>query len=208
MRKVSLGLLASLPLLFLAASPARAQVHWDGPLLVSPGTPAGWGVFLVDPGPGPHDGIGVLSTWRSSDAPGSLGYRVGLAEGRGGDLTVYGGMDISGNLVIASADFPLDVIWVGGVGAGVGKDVILSFPLGASLGRDFQADGVWFNPYFTPRVVLDAEFGSSRRRDGLELGFAVDLGIDVAFDPGWAFRFAGSLGDRRGLAVGINFRLR
>lgn len=207
MRKASLGLLAAVTLLFVAASPARAQVHWDGPLLLAPDTPAGWGIYLVDPGPGPGDGIGVLSTWRAGGA-GSLGYRVGLAEGRGGDLTVYGGVDLSGNLVQASGDFPLDVIWVGGVGAGVGRDVILSFPLGASLGRSFQADGVWFNPYFTPRVVLDAEFGSTRRRDGLELGFALDLGIDVAFDPGWAIRFGGALGDRRGLAVGVNFRLR
>ncbi len=207
MRFWVMGMTAGLALLLLA-SPAKAQVAWDGPLMVAPNSPAGWGVYLVDPGPGPGDGIGVLSTWRGSTAPAGLGYRLGLAEGRGGGLSLYGGVDVSGYLVRHSNDFPLDVLWVGGAGLGVGDDVLLSFPLGASIGRDFEADGVWFNPYLTPRVVLDAWFGSGRQSDDLDLGVAVDLGLDMAFDPGWAIRFAGSLGDRRGLAIGMSFRVR
>jgi hypothetical protein len=199
--------MAGLAMLLLAA-PAKGQVAWDGPLMVAPNSPAGWGVYLVDPGPGPGDGIGILSTWRGDSAPAGLGYRVGLAEGRRGGLSVYGGVDASGFLVRESPDFPLDVLWVTGAGLGVGHDVLLSFPLGASIGRDFETDGVWFNPYMTPRVVLDAWFGGDRPSDELSLGLAVDLGIDMAFDPGWAIRFAGSLGDRRGLAIGMSFRIR
>jgi hypothetical protein len=206
MKKLSMGLLTGLVLL-LAAGPLKAQVAWDGPLMVAPNSPAGWGVYLVDPGPGPGDGIGVLSTWRGSSAPGGLGYRLGLAEGRGGGLSVYGGVDVSGYLVRHSRDFPLDVIWVTGGGVGIGDDVLLAFPLGVSLGRAVQADDVWFNPYVTPRIVLDAWFGSTRPRDQLDLGLVVDLGIDLSFDPGWAIRFGGSLGDRSALAIGMSFRV-
>lgn len=187
----------------LAAAPAESQVTWEAPLMVAPNTPAGWGVYLVDPWPG--DGIGVLSTFRSSTAPGGLGFRLGLAEGPGGDLAVYGGFDVSGTLLRQSADFPMDMIWVTGAGLGVGDSALLSFPLGVSLGRDFQADGVWFNPYVTPRVVLDAWFGG----DGdMDLGLAMDLGIDISFEPGWAVRFAGTLADHEALAIGLSFQVR
>ena len=202
MRKNLTALLAAAYFL-LAASPGAAQVAWDSPLMVAPNTPAGWGVYLVDPSPG--GGIGVLSTWRASTAPGGLGFRLGLAEGHRDRLAVYGGLDYSGMLLRSSADFPMDVAWVTGVGLGVGSNAILSAPLGVSLGRDFEADGVWFNPYVTPRVVLDAHFGGN---GDLDLGLVVDLGIDLAFDPGWAIRFAGSVGDRSALAVGMSFRIR
>ncbi|MEX0842750.1 MAG: hypothetical protein WD960_12245 [Gemmatimonadota bacterium] len=202
MRKTLAPMLAAISFL-LATSPGAAQVAWDSPLMVAPNTPAGWGVYLVDPYPG--SGIGVLSTWRASTAPGGLGFRVGLAEDHRDRLAVYGGLDYSGMLLRRSADFPMDVAWVTGVGIGVGDDAVLSAPLGVSMGTDFEADGVWFNPYASPRVVLDAHFGG----DGdLDLGLVVDLGIDLAFDPGWAVRFAGSVGDRSALAVGMSFRIR
>ena len=195
-------------LLLLAATPIRGQVAWDGPLMVAPNSPAGWGIYLVDPSPGPGDGIGVLTTWRGAAAPAGIGYRLGLAEGRGGGLAVYGGLDISGYLVRRSADFPMDMIWVTGGGLGVGDDILVSFPLGVSLGRDFEADGVWFNPYVSPRLVLDAWFGDTRAPSNeLQLGIALDLGVDLAFDPGWAIRFGGTVGDRGGVAIGMSFRL-
>lgn len=201
MRKLMTGVVVG-ALLAVVATPVQGQVAWDSPFMVAPNTPAGWGVYLVDPSPG--DGIGVLTTFRSSSAPGGLGYRLGLAEGAGDDLAVYGGLDASGFLLRRSGDFPLDVAWVTGLGLGAGDDVLVSFPLGAALGRDFQADGVWFNPYLGPRVVLDAWFGDG---SDMDLRLSVDLGVDVSFDPGWAVRFAGSLGDREGLAIGLSFRV-
>ncbi len=188
--------------LLLSASQLRAQVAWDGPMLVSPSAPAGWAIYLVDPSPG--DGIGVLATWR---AGGPLGYRLGLAEDPGDKVSVYGGVDYSRPLMRASDDFPVDVSWFTGGGVGVGDGVLLSVPLGVSFGVEMEAEGIWFHPSISPRVVLDAPIGGERPRDDLSLDFAVDLGIDVSFDPGWAVRFGGSIGDRSAIAIGISFRV-
>lgn len=194
-------------LVFLALVPgARGQVGWDSPLFTPPVSPVGWGVYLVDPSPG--RGIGVLATWRGREGPGSLGFRVGLAEDRWDDLSVFGGVDLSGSLHEASEELPLNLVWVTGAGLGMGRYGLLSFPLGVSLGRDFDAEGVWFNPYVTPRVVLDAWLGEHRRNDDLELVLAVDLGIDFAVDPGWAMRFGATLGERSSVGIGASFRVR
>ncbi len=200
-KRIGWSLAAGALALVMTAPGAQAQVAWDSPGLVAPSTPAGWGVYLVDPHPG--SGIGVLSTFRGSSGPG-VGYRIGLAEDRRGDLSVFGGVDLSGMLLRASNDFPLDIAWVTGLGLGLGDRAVVSAPLGVSLGRALESDGVWFNPYVAPRVVLDARFGSG---SGLDLHLAVDLGIDVSFDPGWAVRFGGTLGDRNALAIGLSFRV-
>ena len=195
--------LVALVALALPSGLLEAQVGWDGPLMVSPASPGGWGLYLSDPSPG--QGIAVMTTWRRSTGPGT-GYRLGLAEGQGDRLTVFGGIDASGMLLARSTEFPLDMGWVAGGGLSVGEDILVSFPLGFTLGRDFEADGVWFNPNFGPRVVLDAWFGDDRPDRSLRLGFVVELGIDISFDPGWAVRFAGTLGDRDAVAIGISFR--
>lgn len=187
------------------ASPLMGQVAWEAPLFVSPETPVGWGLYLVDPGP--SDGIGVLTTWRG----GGPGFRIGLAEDGGDDLSVYGGVDFSNRLVNASADFPVHVSWVAGAGFGVGDDLALSFPLGLSIGRAFNADTVLFSPYIAPRLVLDAFFGrdggNGQGDDDIDLGFAMDLGLDLNFDPGWAVRFGVSLGDRDAIGIGLSFNV-
>jgi hypothetical protein len=207
MKKAMIGLLAGVLLLSLSPRDLRGQVAWDSPLFVAPASPAGWGVYLIDAAK--RGGIGVLTTWRASDAPGGLGFRLGLAEDGRDDLSVFGGLDASGYLLRASGEVPVNVAWVAGAGIGIGNAGLLSFPFGVAVGRDFQADGVWFNPYVSPRVVLDAWLGSDRpRRDrNLELGLAVDLGMDISFDPGWAIRFAGTLGDRSALGIGVSFRV-
>jgi len=186
--------------LTLPALPAQAQVAWDSPLLLPPAPRGGWAVYLVDPAPGP--GVGFLATWRADT---NLGFRAGLAEGRRRTMAAYGGVDLSGRLIRESADVPFDVDWVTGAGLSIGDAVLLSFPLGLTLGGFLEADGVRFEPYATPRVVLDAWLGSDRPRDGLRLGAAVDLGVDVLFNPRWSIRFGGTLGDREALAIGIAF---
>jgi len=195
-------------LLFLALvlpmGQAGAQVAWDSPLMVPPSTPAGWGIFLVDPSPG--GGVGVLSTWRTG---GWMGIRAGIAEDAQERLAVFGGVDLSGPLLVASDDFPLDLDWVTGIGFGAGDGLVLSAPLGLSIGRELETDDVWFNPYLTPRVTVDAALGTGDSdedsSDGMTLGFTLDVGLDLSFDPGWAVRFGASVVDRRALAIGFSF---
>lgn len=182
----------------------EAQVAWDSPQLISPATPAGLGIHLVEAHPG--DGLGVLLTWRGSPAPGGVGFRLGLAEDTRDNLAVFGGADFSGMFYRHTQDFPLDVLWATGVGVGVGDYAIISVPFGVALGRSLDADGVIFTPYFSPRIFLDAFLGDRNpRRDSLDLGFALDLGADVAFGRSFTLRFAASLGDRETLAIGMAF---
>lgn len=192
--------------LALFAVPVHGQIAWDGPLLVSPDTPAGWGLYLVDP---EYDsGIGFLTTWRGG---GDLGFRLGVAEDRGDDLAVYGGIDYSRRIVTYGNDFPLNVSWVTGAGFGIGDDAVVSLPLGITIGRAFQAESVMFNPSFAPRMVLDVWLGDDNRPrdddDDINLGLALDFGLDIGFDPGWAIRFGVSGGDRDALAIGISFQV-
>jgi hypothetical protein len=123
------------------------------------------------------------------------------------EIGVYGGVVVSAALIRRSEDFPLDLNWVLGAGLGIGDAVLIAFPIGVSLGRDVEAEGVWFNPYVAPRVVVDAWLGSAVENE-MNLGLAVDLGLDISFDPGWAIRFGASLGEREALAIGFSFRLR
>lgn len=194
---------AVLVVLLVLAPAAHAQVAWDSPMLLAPGSPGGWGVHLMDTDPG--DGIGVLGTYRSNPAPVGFGFRVGLAEDAGDDLSVFGGFDASGHLLLPTAERPFGVLWLAGAGLGVGHHVLVSLPAGISIGADVEADGVLFRPYVAPRVVLDVAFAAE---DELDLGLAVDLGVDLAFDPAWAIRFGATLGDRDALSIGVNLPAR
>lgn len=203
MRYTTTMLVLTVLALGLLASPARAQVAWESPLMVPPAAPRGMGIYLTE---GSHGGgLGVLGTYRAADAPAGLGFRLGLVDGPFDDLSVLGGVDFSGYLVRQNPDFPLDLVWNGGAGASVGDWALISFPLGMTFGRVLVADGVRFNPYLGPRLVLDARMGDNAPGDNLDLGLAVDLGVDISFDPTFAIRVAGSAGDRDALAVGVVF---
>ncbi|HSJ31365.1 MAG TPA: hypothetical protein VK933_08020 [Longimicrobiales bacterium] len=185
---------------------ANAQAAWDAPLLLPPRPQPGIGIFLADMAGG---GLGILGTWRSPTW--DYGLRFGLAEGSGDeDLTVFGGADFMGPINTATSDFPLDIDWVVGAGAGIGNGVLISVPAGLTLGFSFQGEDARFIPYFTPRVILDAAFGNDTRDSELDLGVAVDLGLDLRLMRGGplagkSIRFGASIGDHDALAVGIVF---
>jgi len=189
------------------AQPAEAQVAWDAPFFVPPRAGTGWGLALLDPAPGD---LGVLGFWRGRS--GTIGLRGGLAERGDDELSAFAGIDWAGPLVRRSSDFPLDLDWIIGAGLSAGDEILLSFPFGVTLGAAFAAESVAFGPYLSPRLVLDAWTGDDRppndrpgrRRDRLDLELAVDLGLDVAFDPGWTLRFGATLGDRDALAIGVS----
>ena len=187
----------------LAPAAARAQVGWESPMLLPPMSEPGFGIFLADV----HLGqLGVIGTWRARSW--NYGLRFGIAEDGGpdDDIAVLGGVDFTGRINRASADFPLDVDWIFGAGASAGDDVLLSFPLGLTAGHTFRGEGATFIPYISPRIVLDAFFGGEGDDDSdLDLGLAVDLGLDLRLLGGVTVRFGASLGDREAVAVGLVF---
>jgi hypothetical protein len=193
-----LALVASLSL----PTAVEGQVPWEAPFLVSTSSPPGLSVMLADPA----HGIGLIGLWQGRGGPVRLGYRVGLAEDRSDDLAVLGGIDFSGPVLSHSVNFPLDIAWVAGVGLGVSDYALLSVPVGVSFGRVVVEENVRVHPYVTPRLVVDAFLGDDHGLDDdMDLGLAVDLGVDVAFEGNWMIRFAGVMGDREALAIGLAF---
>lgn len=212
----SLTIVASTILLVPAG--AAGQVHWDAPFHMGSGLTDGLGIHLVDPErPPPGGGIGAMITWRRSSIPGGVGLRIGLAEGHRDELSGFGGVDVSGMLLARSDEFPLDLTWAAGAGAGIGDYALISFPAGLYVGRSFVADGIRFAPYMGPRLDLDAHLGRERTRTGpggdqvledddeLDLAFSVDLGGDIVFSDDLAIRFGASVGDHDALSIGVVF---
>jgi len=199
------SVVAVVALLLILPAGGSAQAAWDGPMLLAPGAPAGWGFHLVDPSPG--DGIGGVVTWRAQPAPLGLGFRGGIVEGAVDDVALIGGVDVSGVLYRGDDDVPIDVMWLAGAGAGIDDDVTLSFPAGISAGWAFNGPQVQLRPYVAPRLVLDAFLGDDDTGgddDDLDLGFALEFGLDLAFAQPWAIRAAASVGDRDALSIGIS----
>jgi hypothetical protein len=193
----------------LSAAPLAAQVAWDAPLLLAPGSPGGLGIFLLEP-QGPEipsglgiddDGFGVIGTWRASSAPG-VGFRAGLAEDPFDDLAVLGGLDLSGTLLTPTEEVPVGFIWLLGAGLSVGDEVLALFPAGISAGIDVRTEGILFRPYLTPRVDLTI---SSVDGSEADLHVSVDLGLDLAFTEDWLIRFAAALGNGEAIAIGLQF---
>lgn len=203
MKKLCTTVLLAVALVLPAG--ASAQTAWDSPLLLPPRPQPGLGIYLADMHAG---GLGVLGAWRSSTW--NYGLRFGLSEGSGDeDVAVFGGVDYTGLINTATSDFPLDVDWLLGAGAGISDGVRFSVPLGLTLGVSFQGEDARFVPFMTPRVVLDAFFGNDARGSALDLDLAVDVGLDLRLMrgpmAGKSIRFAASLGDRDALAVGVVF---
>ena len=197
--------LSTFALLVLAVpGAASAQIAWEAPLLVSPNAPAGLSFMVAEMEP--SEGLAGIVAWRARSAPGGFGLRGGVGEGVGGDLAGFAGLDFSGWILQADAEFPLNIAWVTGAGIGAGNYVVLSAPLGASFSYTVVSDDIWFNPYVTPYLILSGALGDERPSgdDNLDLGIAVDIGADLAFSSSWAIRFAASLGDRQALAIGLH----
>lgn len=197
-----LGLFLSLP------ADAEGQVVWDGPMLVSPGAAAGWGLHLIDPHPG--DGIGGLFTWRANPAPVGMGFRVGVVDGNFDNPALIAGLDVAGEVyAVDEEDFSLDVMWFAGAGFGLDDVLTLSFPLGMAVGWTFQDENLALRPYVAPRMVVDAILGDlpagAPPRDDFDLGFAAEVGVDLAWTSRFGIRAAGSFGDREAISVGVTF---
>ena len=177
---------------------SSAQIVWDAPSLMRPGSPSGLSVLLFEGHPG--DELGAMVAWRSSAAPSGLGLRAGIADDPGGDLAVMGGLDFSGMLTTLEGAGDPSVMWWTGAGVGIGNELIASFPLGLVFGWRGSSEGVVFLPYAGGHASLDILTGAG---DDVDIDASVDLGLDVGWSSGFMARFGASIGGRDSFAIGV-----
>lgn len=185
---------------------ADAQVAWHSPFHLGPGLGGGLGIHLVDQDPG--DRMGAMVSWRRGSVPGSTGVRVGIAEGFGDDLSGFGGVDLSGLLRSREEEFPLDLMWAGGLGASIGDHAQVSLPLGLYVGRSFPDQGVRITPYAGGRLSFEGHLGrdaASGTADELDVAVSLDLGGEILLSQGLGVRVGASVGDQDALSVGAVF---
>jgi hypothetical protein len=184
---------------------AHAQVPWESPQLLAPGTRAGLTMMYVDYGLRPDDGTGLLMAWRGADAPHGMGLRLAGTLPQEDDIRLSGGVDIGVPMFDHSAAFPLDVMWTSGFGASYGDYYSVGFPVGAAASRVFAGDNVWLLPYTSARMVLEGYFGPDHPDESFGLALAADVGLDVSLHRSNVvlLRAAMSFGDRRALSIGL-----
>lgn len=185
---------------------AAAQLPWHAPFHLGPGVAGGLGIHLVDHDPG--DRVGAMVSWRGRPVPESTGLRVGISDGFGGELSGFGGVDLSGTLRSRDSRFPLDLMWAGGIGAAVGDHAMVSLPLGLFVGRSLTGEGVRFSPYAGGRLSFDGHLGRdtpSGSADEIDVALSLDLGGEVVLSEGLGVRVGASVGDHDALSIGAVF---
>lgn len=196
--------------LLVGASPALAQTY-DVPAFQTPYGESGLGLYMIFPND--VDDVGVMGTWRQAGEYVDIGLRGGILD-VSGEVGLFGGVDLSNELVRHTENFPLDVGWVSGVGIGGVPEFdfgLLRVPFGFTLGRELTSEGgeVGFLPYVYPRLALDFLFRDDEPGEGggddTELNFDVDLGFDVDLQQSWKLRFAATLGHNEAIGLGMSF---
>lgn len=200
----SRALMATIALLGAPATSA-AQVPWESPQLLAPGTQPGVSLLFVDYGMRPFDGTGLLLTYRGATAPRGIGLRLSATLPQEDDVRISGGFDVAVPMFSHSATFPLDVIWTSGFGAGYGDYYTVGLPVGVSASREVGGGNIVLRPYTSARVVLEGFFGPNHPQETFALALAADVGTDLSLRsaPWVLLRTGVSLGDRRALAIGL-----
>jgi hypothetical protein len=204
-KHVRRALFAVLLTALLAPGMLRAQMAWESPQMIRPGAPSGWSFLFIDYGLDPYRGMGGGIIWREDRAPKGLGIRASAAQGLGDKVNFAGGVDVTGSLLHSSV-FPLELIWLSGIGGAYGEYFEAGIPIGVAGGRSAESKPVWFNPYTSARAVLETRVGEAAPEGRFSLALAIDVGADLAFgaDRNFLVRMAVSLGDRHAASLGIS----
>lgn len=141
------------------------------------------------------DGTTLLFQWREGWTDRRhLQLDLGIADRKGNEslLLVIGGA-FGQELLRASADQPLDLLFTGGVGMSFGDGVsLLRIPIGLSIGHTFELDqGMSLTPYVHPRASIDVCSscgGHDNSQSEVSLNF--DLGLNFQVNRQFAVRAA------------------
>lgn len=193
-----------------AAGQLDAQIAWDTPRMMGPESPTGFGVhWMRSSALGPELDAGMI-TFGFPGTGGAVSVRGGAAQDLDDDLSVFGGIDLRTTIATHTDSQPLDVAWVGGIGAGVPTNservAVLSLPMTLSAGRSWSSGSVWLAPYVSLGVAFDLYIGSEGPEEEFDWSPTADVGLDLALDPGRRFviRVGASLGARHAFAAGLN----
>ena len=140
-------------------------------------------------------GTSLVFQWREGVGTRTqIGFDAGFADADGGFTPVLLGGHLAYQMMRASADMPLDLLFTGGVYAALEDDNVFRIPIGVVLGHRFPLEGrLAITPYVHPRVMIDfcdVCFGA----DDSDLGVGFDLGGSFEFSPRLTMRLAFSLG--------------
>ncbi|NIQ59156.1 MAG: hypothetical protein GWN02_30820, partial [Gemmatimonadetes bacterium] len=161
------------------AGGARAQA-FDVPSFMPPRPGDDIGAYISTLGD-----FGIQGIWRQQGSL-NLGLRLGFIDYDFDDAITVGA-ETWGGIVRAGPEFPLDVTWTLGLGAGFnGGTTLFEVPLGLSMGRMLDAGTLPIQLYGHPRIAL-VHF-SSDVVDDTDLEFLFDLGADFHISPDWKLR--------------------
>lgn len=192
------SLLITFLALGLTATGASAQA-WDVPAFMPPRPGDDIGVYLTDQGD-----FGIAGIWRQHGAM-NLGVRVGYVD-RPVDGSFLVGVETWGGIFSAGPDFPVDVTWTLGAGAGFNDAVTtVEIPGGVSVGRAFVLTPLTIQVYGHPRIALFL-FSANENLEA-ELEGLIDLGAEVHLSEDWKLRLGATLGSGPdALGVGLAYR--
>jgi hypothetical protein len=141
---------------------------------------------------------------------GAVSLRGGAAQDLDDDLAVFGGIDLRAIIATHTEDQPLDLAWVGGIGAGAPTNseriATISLPMAVAAGRSWSSGSVWIAPYVSLGVAFDLHVGADSPEEEFDWSPTADVGLDLALDAGRRFvvRVGASLGARHAVAVGLD----
>ena len=197
-------LIVLIALVLFSKRAVHAQMPWDSPQMLGPGSPAGASFVAVHYGLDPYSGLGAMLILRTGAAPNGFGIRVSGARGLGDKINVGGGVDFTHALMKSSAQFPLDLMLTYGAGASYGEFVEFAVPVGLAGGRVYKSSNTRFRPYTSARAILEGRAGRARPNGDVTLALAIDVGADLTLGRSFTLRSAASFGDRQAVALGIH----
>ena len=196
--RAPLIVLAAVAALSVAAG-ARAQA-WDVPAFLPPQPGEDIGIYLTTQGD-----FGIEGIWRQQGNL-NLGLRIGYVD-FDNDGAIIVGAETWGGLVRAGAEFPLDVTWTAGVGAGFNGGTLFEIPVGLSIGRTFMLSTVPVQVYGHPRLAVAVFSRNDDTETDLEGLF--DLGADIRLSDDWKLRLGvtfGGINDDEAGGIGLAYR--